>query len=75
MVRSLTRTVALIGRARREYTEQVEKAGTVGLWLLIGLLLLYGVVDARQYLVTGIIPQPKENGPMLPPPTRAARAT
>jgi len=55
MVRSLARTAALIGQARREYAVQVEQAGTVGLWLLIGLLLVYGIVDARQYLVTGII--------------------
>jgi len=55
MVRSVTRTAALIGRARREYATQAEQAGTVGLWLLIGLLLVYGIVDARQYLVTGII--------------------
>lgn len=55
MVRSLTRTAALIGRARREYAGLAEKLGTLGLWSLIGLLLLVGVVDARQYLVTGII--------------------
>jgi len=55
MVRSLTRTAALIGRARREYAVQVERAGTVGLWSLFGLVLVYGIVDARQYLVTGII--------------------
>jgi branched-chain amino acid transport system permease protein/neutral amino acid transport system permease protein len=55
MVRSLARTAGLIGRARREYAVQVEKAGTVGLWVLIGLLLLYGIIDARQYLVTGVI--------------------
>ena len=55
MVRSLARTAALIGRARREYAVQVEQAGTVGLWLLIGLLLVVGIVDARQYLVNGII--------------------
>jgi len=29
--------------------------GTVGLWLLIGLLLVMGIVGARQNLVTGII--------------------
>jgi branched-chain amino acid transport system permease protein/neutral amino acid transport system permease protein len=55
MVRSLARTAALIGRARREYAGVVEQAGTVGLWLLIGLLLIVGVVEARQNLVTGII--------------------
>jgi branched-chain amino acid transport system permease protein/neutral amino acid transport system permease protein len=55
MVRSLTRAVALIGSARREYGRLADKAGTVGLWLLIVLLLVVGVIDARQYLVTGII--------------------
>jgi branched-chain amino acid transport system permease protein len=55
MVRSLARTAGLIGRARREYAGVVEQVGTVGLWLLIGLLLVVGIVDARQYLVTGII--------------------
>ena len=55
MVRSLTRAAALVGWARREYGGLADKAGTVGLWLLIGLLLVVGVVDARQYLVTGII--------------------
>ncbi len=55
MVRSLARTAELVGRARREYGALVERAGTVGLWLLVGLLLVVGVVDARQYLVNGII--------------------
>jgi branched-chain amino acid transport system permease protein/neutral amino acid transport system permease protein len=55
MVRSLARTAALIGRARREYAGLADKVGTVGLWLLIGLLLVVGIVYARQYLVNGII--------------------
>jgi branched-chain amino acid transport system permease protein/neutral amino acid transport system permease protein len=55
MVRSLARTAALIGRARREYAGLADRVGIVGLWLLIGLLLVVGIVDARQYLVTGII--------------------
>jgi len=55
MVRSLTQTAALIGRARREYAGLADKVGTVGLWLLIGLLLLVGVIATRQNLATGII--------------------
>jgi branched-chain amino acid transport system permease protein len=55
MVRSLARTAALIGRARREYAGLADRVGIVGLWLLIGLLLVVGIVDARQYLVNGII--------------------
>lgn len=55
MVQAVTSAVARVARIRQDYPQIADAIGGASLWVLFGVLLVVSVIDARQYLVTGII--------------------